>query len=95
MAETKVTESVQVAENAKLSSVDVREDQRVFSREEELVVRMANGYAAPGSHRLEQLTDIHPEAADQIEAIQKRVLEACGPRDTSAKRSIIQALRRR
>ena len=50
---------------------------------------------APGSHRLEQLTDMHPEAADQIEAIQKRVLEACGPRDTSAKRSIIQALRRR
>ena len=95
MAETKVTDSVQVVEKTKLSSVDVREDQRVLTREEELVVRMANGYAAPGSHRLEQLSDIHPEAADQIEAIQKRVLEACGPRDTSAKRSIIQALRRR
>ena len=95
MAETKVTDSVQVVEKTKLSSVEVREDQRVLTREEELVVRMANGYAAPGSHRLEQLSDIHPEAADQIEAIQKRVLEACGPRDTSAKRSIIQALRRR
>ena len=95
MAETKVTESVQVVEKSKLSSVDVREDQRVLTREEELVVRMANGYAAPGSHRLEQLSDIHPEAADQIEAIQKRALESCGPRDTSAKRSIIQALRRR
>ena len=95
MAGTKVTESVQVAENTKVSSIKVREDQRVLTREEELVVRMANGYAAPGSHPLEQLTDMHPEAADQIEAIQKRVLEACGPRETSAKRSIIQALRRR
>ena len=95
MAETKVTESVEVVENAKLSDVKVREDQRALTREEELVVRMANGYAAPASHSLEQLSDIYPEAADQIEAIQKRVLEACGPRETSAKRSIIQALRRR
>lgn len=93
MTETKVNESVKVTEKSKLSSTQVREVE--LTRLEENVVRMTRGYAAPESHSLDQLTDMYPEAAAEIEQIQKRVLEACAPRDTAAKRAIISALRGR
>ena len=95
MTETKVNDSVEVAEKAKLSSTQVRESEHELTRMEELVVRMTQKYPAPLNHQLDQLTDMYPTAAAEIEEIQKRVLEACAPRDTPEKRSIISALRGR
>lgn len=95
MTETKVNDSVEVTEKAKLSSTQVRESERELTRMEELVVRMTQKYPAPLNHQLDQLTDMYPDAAEEIEAIQKRVLEACAPRETAAKRAIISALRGR
>ena len=84
MTETKVKSSVQVTEK-----------DRVLNPVEEKVVRMIHGLGAPGHHKLEQLTDVYPEAAAEIAAIQARVLEACAPRDNSKKRGIIAKLRKR
>ena len=84
MTETKVKSSVQVTEK-----------DRVLNPVEEKVVRMIHGLGAPGHHELEQLTDVYPEAAAEIAAIQARVLEACAPRDNSKKRGIIAKLRKR
>ena len=50
---------------------------------------------APGDHVLEQVGQEFPDTAAQLEAIERRAIEAAGPRQNPTKRKIINSLRRK
>ncbi len=73
----------------------VREKTLELTTQEEKVVRMLHGLAAPGDHVLEQVGQEFPETAARLEEIERRALEAAGPRQNPTKRKIINSLRRK
>ena len=73
----------------------VREKTLELTAQEEKVVRMLHGLAAPGDHVLEQMGQEFPETAARLEEIERRAIEAAGPRQNPTKRKIINSLRRK
>ncbi len=73
----------------------VREKTLQLTAQEEKVVRMLHGLAAPGDHVLEQVGQEFPETAARLEEIERRAIEAAGPRQNPTKRKIINSLRRK
>jgi DNA-directed RNA polymerase sigma subunit (sigma70/sigma32) len=60
---------------------------------EEKVVRMRHGLRAPADHNLEAVGRENPEVWAQLEAMERRALEAVGSRGGASKRNIISKLR--
>ena len=73
----------------------VREKKLQLTAQEEKVVRMLHGLAAPGDHVLDQVGQEFPETAARLEEIERRAIEAAGPRQNPTKRKIINSLRRK
>ena len=73
----------------------VREKKLQLTAQEEKVVRMLHGLAAPGDHVLEQVGQEFPETAARLEEIERLAIEAAGPRQNPTKRKIINSLRRK
>ena len=73
----------------------VREKKLQLTAQEEKVVRMLHGLAAPGDHVLEQVGQEFPDTAARLEEIERRAIEAAGPRQNPTKRKIINSLRRK
>ena len=73
----------------------VREKTLELTAQEEKVVRMLHGLAAPGDHVLEQVGQEFSETAARLEEIERRAIEAAGPRQNPTKRKIINSLRRK
>ena len=51
--------------------------------------------AAPGDHVLEQVGQEFAETAARLEEMERRAIEAAGPRQNPTKRKIINSLRRK
>jgi len=73
----------------------VREKTLELTAQEEKVVRMLHGLPAPGDHVLEQVGQEFSETAARLEEIERRAIEAAGPRQNPTKRKIINSLRRK
>lgn len=73
----------------------VREKTLELTVQEEKVVRMLHGLAAPGDHVLEQVGQEFSETAARLEELERRAIEAAGPRQNPTKRKIINSLRRK
>ena len=78
-----------------IATTQVREKKLQLTAQEEKVVRMLHGLAAPGDHVLEQVGQEFPDTAAQLEEIERRAIEAAGPRQNPTKRKIINSLRRK
>ena len=87
---TKTTKTTLITE-----TTQVREKKLQLTAQEEKVVRMLHGLAAPGDHVLEQVGQEFPDTAAQLEEIERRAIEAAGPRQNPTKRKIINSLRRK
>ena len=87
---TKRTKTTYITE-----TTTVREKKLQLTAQEEKVVRMLHGLAAPGDHVLEQVGQEFPETAARLEEIERRIIEAAGPRQNPTKRKIINSLRRK
>ena len=87
---TKTTKTTLLTE-----TTQVREKKLQLTAQEEKVVRMLHGLAAPGDHVLEQVGQEFPDTAAQLEEIERRAIEAAGPRQNPTKRKIINSLRRK
>ena len=77
------------------STQTVREKKLQLTAQEEKVVRMLHGLAAPGDHVLEQVGQEFPETAARLEEIERLAIEAASPRQNPTKRKIINSLRRK
>ena len=73
----------------------VREKTLQLTAQEEKVVRMLHGLPAPGDHVLEQVGQEFAETAAKLEELERRAIEAAGPRQNPTKRKIINSLRRK
>jgi len=56
---------------------------------------MRRGYTVPGDQELEQLGAGNPELAAKLAAIEERVFEAVGARNTVTHRRIVDSLRQK
>ena len=59
-------------------TTQVREKKLQLTAQEEKVVRMLHGLAAPGDHVLEQVGQEFPETAAKLEELERRAIEAAG-----------------
>ena len=73
----------------------VRKKTLQLTAQEEKVVRMLHGLPAPGDHVLEQVGQEFAETAAKLEELERRAIEAAGPRQNPTKRKIINSLRRK
>tara|TARA_Y100001968_G_C18725114_1_gene421930 strand:- start:190 stop:462 length:273 start_codon:yes stop_codon:yes gene_type:complete len=78
-----------------IETTQVREKKLQLTAQEEKVVRMLHGLAAPGDHVLEQVGQDFPDTAARLEQIERRAIEAAGARQNPTKRKIINSLRRK
>ncbi len=62
---------------------------------EEAVVRMRKGLTAPGDLVLEHKAGTNAELRAKLDALERRVLEAAGSRQSPTKRKIVSALRQK
>ena len=81
--------------SSRTATQTVRKKTLELTTQEEKVVRMLHGLTAPGDHVLEQVGQDFPETAAQLEELERRALEAAGPRQNPTKRKIINSLRRK